>query len=41
VARERLGWAPAIDYADGLHSTVEWFRMRADDLPVTAEGRRW
>jgi dTDP-glucose 4,6-dehydratase len=41
VARERLGWAPAIDYADGLHSTVEWFRMCADDLPVTAEGGRW
>jgi dTDP-glucose 4,6-dehydratase len=41
VARERLGWGPAIDYADGLHATVEWFRMGADGLPVTAEGRRW
>ncbi|MCW2552090.1 MAG: UDP-glucuronic acid decarboxylase 1 [Mycobacterium sp.] len=41
VARERLGWRPAIDYADGLHATVEWFRMGADGLPVTAEGGRW
>jgi dTDP-glucose 4,6-dehydratase len=41
VACERLGWGPAIDYADGLHATVEWFRMGADGLPVTAEGRRW
>jgi dTDP-glucose 4,6-dehydratase len=26
LARERLGWAPAVDYAEGLAGTVEWFR---------------
>lgn len=25
-ARERLGWAPRVDFADGLRETVEWFR---------------
>ena len=27
-ARELLGWEPRIDWADGLRSTVDWFRTR-------------
>jgi nucleoside-diphosphate-sugar epimerase len=27
-ARERLGYEPAIDFAEGLRRTVEWFRAR-------------
>src|SRR6185369_4921943 len=25
-AREVLGWEPKVDFADGLRTTVEWFR---------------
>jgi nucleoside-diphosphate-sugar epimerase len=28
AARERLGYAPAVDFAEGLRRTVEWFRAR-------------
>jgi dTDP-glucose 4,6-dehydratase len=44
VARERLGWTPAIGYAEGLADTVEWFRAGlddagADDLRPASSGR--
>jgi dTDP-glucose 4,6-dehydratase len=36
VARERLGWVPVVDYADGLAVTVDWFRSHADALPTAS-----
>jgi dTDP-glucose 4,6-dehydratase len=39
LARERLGWAPTVDHADGLKATVEWFRTGPDGVPLTAAGR--
>jgi nucleoside-diphosphate-sugar epimerase len=27
-ARERLGWAPRVDYADGLQATLQWLHTR-------------
>jgi dTDP-glucose 4,6-dehydratase len=39
VARERLGWAPAIGYADGLADTVDWFRAGIDELRPASSGR--
>ena len=27
-ARRELGWSPTVDFEDGLHRTVEWFRKK-------------
>jgi dTDP-glucose 4,6-dehydratase len=29
LARDRLGWTPAVGYAEGLAATVEWFRTNS------------
>ncbi|MEW5809770.1 MAG: NAD-dependent epimerase/dehydratase family protein [Actinomycetota bacterium] len=36
TARELLGWAPAVDYDDGLAMTVDWFRdvFGSADMPA-------
>jgi dTDP-glucose 4,6-dehydratase len=40
LARERLGWAPTVSYADGLAATVEWFRSsRLASMSVPVGGR--
>ncbi|WP_082964323.1 NAD-dependent epimerase/dehydratase family protein [Mycobacterium sp. E796] len=31
LARRELGWEPRIDYRTGLRTTVQWFRVTADD----------
>jgi dTDP-glucose 4,6-dehydratase len=36
VARELLAWEPAVDYADGLAATVDWFRANVDGLPIAS-----
>lgn len=33
LAREVLGWAPEVDWADGLGRTIEWFRALKPDSP--------
>jgi nucleoside-diphosphate-sugar epimerase len=42
VARDRLGWEPAVSYREGLAVTVNWFREHARDQAATsvvAQGR--
>ena len=44
LARAHLGWAPAVDYIDGLAATVDWFRAELDaelgsDLDVASVAR--
>ena len=29
-ARERLGWAPTVTFADGLERTIEWLKGSLD-----------
>jgi dTDP-glucose 4,6-dehydratase len=36
VARDRLGWEPAVSYRDGLAVTVDWFRAQASERAVTS-----
>jgi nucleoside-diphosphate-sugar epimerase len=36
VARDRLGWEPAVSYRDGLAVTVDWFRAQARERTVTS-----
>jgi dTDP-glucose 4,6-dehydratase len=38
LAREQLGWAPTIDYAEGLAGTVEWFRAGSARLSPEPTG---
>lgn len=35
LARERLGWEPAVRFIDGLHRTIEWYFSTHDRARVT------
>ena len=37
--REELGWRPAIDWADGLRSTVDWYRSNTEWIERVRTGQ--
>jgi nucleoside-diphosphate-sugar epimerase len=31
-AKKLLGWSPSLPFVDGLHRTIEWYRLHTDDF---------